>query len=381
MSHVEADRVKETTTTTGTGPLTLAGAVAGFRTFASQLAAADTCFYCVVGGGEWEVGLGTFNGTLARTSVLSSSNANAPVSFSAGAKEVFITLPAARTATFSPELALELMTVTAEPATPAADTALFYAKKSAGRTVPKFKGPSGLDYPLQASFWQNNIVMWNLTNVTGGVWLGTSGQVSGTYGTVLPVFNSTKYASVRRSRWANVVTTLNQVIGQRQTELMYGRGSVAGVGGFNFYARGGADVWTNGCRFFAGLTSNATGTPASTDPSTVANTCGFCVDAADNGAISFMTRDGAAVTKTATGYTMATGKGFDFYMFCAPNSNKIDWRIVDINAETEASGSATTNLPVSTVTMCANFIGSNAAVTPVSSIMLTLNRIYVETDY
>lgn len=96
MSLLTFDRVKETSTTTGTGALTLAGAVSGFRTFASVLAANDLCYYCIALGTEWEVGLGTFNTTLTRTTVFASSNAGALVAFSAGAKEVFITAPARR---------------------------------------------------------------------------------------------------------------------------------------------------------------------------------------------------------------------------------------------------------------------------------------------
>lgn len=91
------DRVKETTTTTGTGTITLAGAATGYRTFGSVLADADTTYYVIEAGAEWEVGLGTVGGsgtTLARTSVLASSNAGAAVNFSAGTKNVFVTAPA-----------------------------------------------------------------------------------------------------------------------------------------------------------------------------------------------------------------------------------------------------------------------------------------------
>jgi hypothetical protein len=96
VGHIVADRVKETTTTTGTGALTLAGAATGFRAFSAEMAAGDTCFYAIVGGAEFEIGLGTFNTTLARNTVLESSNAGALVNFSAGSKEVFITVPAKR---------------------------------------------------------------------------------------------------------------------------------------------------------------------------------------------------------------------------------------------------------------------------------------------
>lgn len=99
MPLVTADRVRETTTTTGTGTLTLAGAVTGYRTFASSLSVGDTCYYCVVHGSAatWEVGRGTLasSTTLARTEVYSSSNSNALVSFGAGTKEIFLDFPAA----------------------------------------------------------------------------------------------------------------------------------------------------------------------------------------------------------------------------------------------------------------------------------------------
>lgn len=94
MAHIAADLVKETTTTTGTGALTLGGAVSGFRAFSAVMAASDTCFYGIIGGAEWEFGVGTYNTTLTRTTVLASSNAGAAVNFSAGTKDVFITNPA-----------------------------------------------------------------------------------------------------------------------------------------------------------------------------------------------------------------------------------------------------------------------------------------------
>lgn len=91
------DRVRETTTVTGTGTATLLGAVIGFQSFA-VVGNANTTYYCIAGQGtaEWEVGLGTYTAsgtTLARTTVISSSNANAAVTFSAGTKDVFVTYP------------------------------------------------------------------------------------------------------------------------------------------------------------------------------------------------------------------------------------------------------------------------------------------------
>lgn len=97
MALVVKDRVRETSTTTGTGTFTLAGAVSGFQTFSSAIGNTNTTYYTIINGTEWETGLGTVAaGTLARTTVLESSNAGSAVNFSAGTKDVFGTYPASK---------------------------------------------------------------------------------------------------------------------------------------------------------------------------------------------------------------------------------------------------------------------------------------------
>jgi hypothetical protein len=100
MPLVLPDRVKETTSTTGTGTITLAGTSSGFQSFAA-VGNANTTYYCIAHqtANEWEVGIGTYTlsgTTLARNTVLSSSNAGALVNFSAGVKDAFVTYPATR---------------------------------------------------------------------------------------------------------------------------------------------------------------------------------------------------------------------------------------------------------------------------------------------
>ena len=97
MAHVKGDRVKETTTTTGTGTLALLGAVTGFKAFSAIAANTDTVYYAIVhqSAAEWEVGIGTWStgNNLARTTIISSSNGDAVVNLSAGTKDVFCTIP------------------------------------------------------------------------------------------------------------------------------------------------------------------------------------------------------------------------------------------------------------------------------------------------
>ena len=91
------DRVKETTTTTGTGTYTLAGAVTGFETFTANLDNGDTTYYCCTDNTDFEIGIGTFTSsgtTLARTTILASSNSNSAVNWSSGTRTIFMTYPA-----------------------------------------------------------------------------------------------------------------------------------------------------------------------------------------------------------------------------------------------------------------------------------------------
>ena len=103
MAFVLNDRVKETTTSTGTGTINLAGAATGFETFVAGVGNSNVTYYCIAHqtAAEFEVGIGTVTDaspdTLSRTTILSSTNSDSAVDFSAGTKDVFCTLPASKT--------------------------------------------------------------------------------------------------------------------------------------------------------------------------------------------------------------------------------------------------------------------------------------------
>jgi len=144
MALVLNDRVKETTTTTGTGTINLGGAATGFETFVAGIGNSNTTYYCIAGQGtaEFEVGIGTVTDaspdTLSRTTILSSSNNDSAVNFSAGTKDVFCTLPASKTIR-EVDTALNVPTgTTAQRAgSPAAGDLRF------NTTTSKFEGYSG----------------------------------------------------------------------------------------------------------------------------------------------------------------------------------------------------------------------------------------------
>ena len=102
MALVINDRVKESSTSQGTGTISLAGVVTGFEGFVAGIGSTNTTYYSIFEQGttRWEVGVGTLTDatpdTLARTTVITSSNGDAAVNFTSGTKDVFCTLPASK---------------------------------------------------------------------------------------------------------------------------------------------------------------------------------------------------------------------------------------------------------------------------------------------
>jgi hypothetical protein len=113
MALVLADRVREASTSIGTGALVLTGAISGYQAFSTAIGNTNTTYYGITNTGtaEWEVGLGTVSaGLLTRTTVLASSNGGAAVTFTTGTKDVFCTYPAGKSVNLDSADALVLTT-------------------------------------------------------------------------------------------------------------------------------------------------------------------------------------------------------------------------------------------------------------------------------
>ena len=150
MALVINDRVKETTTTTGTGAVSLGGAVTGFETFAAGVGNSNTTYYAIVHqtANEFEVGLGTLNGdssTITRTTVISSSNSDSAVNFSSGTKDVFCTFPASKT------MDMVLTTQGDVPYASAANTPARLALGSAGQVLQVNSGGTAPEWATSSS--------------------------------------------------------------------------------------------------------------------------------------------------------------------------------------------------------------------------------------
>lgn len=265
---------------------------------------------------------------------------------------------------------------------PKGDTGDTGAQGPIGLTGPAgATGATGVQGPVGPNtLFTKAVFMWRPTAATAGLWIGTAGQGNGTYASSLPAAAGSIYAGMKKALYSNVVTTANQVLGQRNVELLFFIGNVANKGGFFYQASFGFDTWTNGGRMFAGM-SITTNNVVTADPSVNGLSIGFAVDAADNGAIYFMSRNATTTTRQATGLTLSSSVGFDARFSCDPNGTAVNWSIKNLETGVEATGSMTSTLPTVTNTMTAAVLASNAALTTVNAIQLGVARIYIETNY
>lgn len=405
MAHITEDRVLETSTTTGTGALTLAGAVTGFRAFGSVMTSpSDTCWYALwavdANGnatGEYEEGLGTYSAsnTLTRTTVLRSSNANAVVTLAAGTKYVAIASLASKTVQLDNVGASLWPAITAEPGTPASGTLYQYAKSIAGRMLPKIKGPSGLDTAMQTAFFQNRVLMYvpstGTTGTGSGAGIGPVWTSGGTVSHPTPATTAPAISNqMRRTRYANVVTTTNQTLGIKAAAadtLNYWRGDAAGLGGFFYASRFIVELYpASTVRIFAGLTASS-GTYVVASDTVLNNTCGLWHDTTDPstgaGAFNFVTRDTTTTTKQqiTLSNAIAAGNSYDFYMFCPPNGSTIYWRLDDIVNGVTYENNTSTTLPANTAFMGPQCAMSNGtANTTVTTVAIGVAGVYTEAD-
>lgn len=241
MALIVKDRVQETSTTTGTGTFTLAGANSGFQTFSSAVGNGNTTYYAIVGGTEWEVGIGTVGaGTLARTTLLASSTGSA-ISFSAGIKNVFCTYPASKSVTIDDIQTLTNKTINLASNTLTGTTAQFNTALSDGDfatlagtetlTNKALNGTLGATTPstIVATTTTSNSFIPNLSTVpTNGLYLPATNSVGLST-------NSTERVRIDSNGNVSVGTTSSNVSGQNANVR------IATIQGINNYW-GGVEV-------------------------------------------------------------------------------------------------------------------------------------------
>ena len=379
MAHVSGDRVKETSTTTGTGTLTLAGAMPKFRPFSAVAANNDTAIYGAVHQtlDEWEVGIGTWltGNLLARTTVLASSNAGGLVNFSAGTKEVLNTPNAGF------NVPLIQLAASAIPAAPAAGNLKVYTRNRAGRMTLDAIGPAGIDTSFQPALFGNDVTMWlpgTGTTVAINMGVNWTARNAGTGAAQAhPAIANTNDLTAMRRATFGTGTTATGSSGIQSGATVAMRGNTNGRGGFFFFARLGIETFASDIRVMVGL--SAFNAALAGEPSAQNNSLIIGKDSGDTN-WQVMARDGSAVTKTNVGLAMAANQVLDFTMFCKANDTKVTVRVVDPFSGTVYVNNVdlTANLPVNTT-----FLYMHAqimSVTGVTAKLLCLNRLYLERD-
>ncbi len=390
MAHVVADRVLETTTTTGTGALTLSAAVNGFRRFNAVCSVSDTVPYFIEGvdannvpTGEWETGVGTYSSanTLTRTTVLASSNAGAVVTLSAGTKLVGISAVAARSVYLDSGNSVLLPAASAEPGIPAAQFMYLYAREILpGHTVMKVKRPSGIDSPIQDAVSFNRIAKCMGSNNAVTSFGAANLTFAGTAAAVTPASGTCK-SQTQRVRYSSASTgganTTHIVPNAGAWPMM--RGGQAGEGGFKYVLRFALQTLQTGNRFFAGLaasTSAAAG--AGIDLSVTAAPARIGIGFIANTGNWFLnTSDGTTITWTDLGanFPLSTSDMIELVLFCRPflsTAGNVTYRLRRYttgsdNAAQETTGTISTNLPAATTLIYPwGFFSNNATAAAVS---------------
>jgi len=331
VAHVQADRVKETTLTTGTGTYSLGGTTAGFETFLQGIGDGNTCWYAVTNGVDWEVGLGTIDDptagpTLARTIVLQSSNGDAAVNWVAGSKDIFTTIPG------RPDAGVIRLGTGAVRVRRNEKGFGQYFCEQWGSTVPTFNNTNMSE---DGMFQQGGIVE---VDDTSSLNFATSGMA----------FNQSTSAVSGNVAYVAQLGQMSIVSHNPIAMFKFKLGSIADV------------------RFFAGLTSapNATTNVDSDDPSHFMAGLQFSTPRVDSN-FQFLIDDNVTPTVSDTG--IAADTAVHYLVVDVESTTRITLRLLDKDGVVEAEQTFTINLPAAG-SQLGCFIGQGTQTTTVKTL-------------
>lgn len=377
-----ANRARMTTATTGTGTITLGSASAGFQTFAAAgVLNGDIVHYVIEDGTAWEIGQGTYTTsgtTLARTLIQSSTGSLLSLS---GSASVYIS---ALAEDFE---IIDLPAVATEPGLPQAGNGLLYAKAYAGRILPKFMGPSGVDFPLQPNLGFNNIAIWRggatttattFASVTGSMPYNSASPTAPT----IPTLATT---SLRNQTYRSTISTggtAGAIAYIRASALRIWRGNAAGLGGYFVVHRFSLSALQTGMRVFAGIQDTAAN-PTNIDPTTATTPgrIGLAINANTGNWNLVHNVTGTAPTIIALGASFPVNNTdiMELILFAKPNDTGVGYRVTNWSTNQQTSGTITTNQPANTTFLIPSMWITNNATAAAAT--LDFISTYVETDY
>jgi hypothetical protein len=263
------------------------------------------------------------------------------------------------------------------PPIPSGGQGYLYVKNVSGRALTKFTGPSGVDYPLQPSFFQNNIGMISAGSAAALNSVGTGVTSVGTITHPIPTERYGYMANFATAAGAGSTGGTGDVV----TRWMRGT-SVNGSNGFFFNARlAYTNVSYNQTRTFVGFTSGTMANSVSADDP-AGSFVGFqWVNNSGGGRIdvnwSVMTKDGATQYLFNTSVPFNTTGVYDFFLYCKPLCTEVSWRIDDLISGQTQEGVISTYLPATNTYLRSGFQINNVAAVPRS---IRMQRVYTESD-
>jgi hypothetical protein len=259
---------------------------------------------------------------------------------------------------------------------------LFYAQSRAGRRLPAFMGPSGLDTSVQPAMFANGIISIAPSATTAfSVWGGPTFTAVGTVSHPTISATTVLKEGVRRAIVTSAATA-NSASELRIAATLCYRGDLAGFGGFFQRWRWGRNTAVANQRTAVGLWASTGATATTQSPSALTNCILLGNDSADTN-MQIMHNDGAgACTKINLGSEFpanSTTAIYDFDLFAAPNSNQVGYRVKNLVSGAEATGTITTDLPATTTFLAPHAYANNGGTA--AAVVLDFYRYYLETDY
>lgn len=275
---------------------------------------------------------------------------------------------------------LQLVSTT-DPSAPSAGNIIIYSKDIAGRQLPKWIGPAGVDTPMQPNLMFNNV---SIISPGGGTAPNALGCTVTNVGTVSHPNIAATNLKTQTRRFVNTsAATGGALATTRVSALECWRGNVAGQGGFFTVARFGFTTTQVGQRFFIGLDSNATAAPTNIDYLTSTTTAKIGMYATGStGNWSLIYNTAAAVpTNVPLGATFPinTTDLYEMILFAKPNDTAISYRITNLSTGAATSNTIASNLPASTALLGRLIAGCNNATA--AAMVWDISRFSIETDY
>lgn len=245
-------------------------------------------------------------------------------------------------------------------------TLRWFSGAVASRQVPAYVSTDGVTRRFQERLSSAGFsAYWPISTTTVGLNVGLLWTTGGTVSHPTPSSTSPAiYNQQKRTRWANVVTTTNQVLGLRTatSEKRYWRGNATGLGGFQFHSRFAIGLWPAATvRLFVGLNDSGTGYVVS--DTLTGNGIGLWHDTTDAASVLSLvvvTAGTAVKTGITLGTNLAAGQMFDFEMSCDPNASSIGYKLTDLTTGTVlADSTISSGIPVNTAFMGQELAMSN----------------------